>query len=157
MEFKNYLIETFSFNDKANRKVLSNINDLPDKAECIKLFSHLINCMNKWMAGIKNQPDASQLDWWEPVYPLEKLEQEWNKCFKLWIDYLEGVNEKDIEEGIKLMNFDGGNWLVKPRDIALQLNYHSIHHRGQMQYIIRRQGLKPKSIEYINDKYSSLD
>lgn len=156
MEFINYLIDTFLFNDKANRKVLSNINELPDKAECIKLFSHLINCMNKWMGGIKNNPDAGKLDWWEPVYPLEDLETEWNRCMQLWMGYLNSITDKEIGEDIKLMNFDGGNWLVKPSDIALQLNYHSIHHRGQMQYIIRRQGLKPKSIEYINDKYSAL-
>jgi len=39
------------------------------------------------------------------------------------------------------------------KDIALQLNYHSIHHRAQMQTIIRSQGLEPEFVDYIGTKY----
>ncbi len=154
---KQYLIETFKFNDKANKKVLENIKQLPEKDECVKLFSHLIHCMNKWMAGIKNEPGASELKWWGPSYPLEQLEAEWQKCFQKWIDFLSAKSDEEIGSKINLMNFEGGNWAVKPQDIALQLNYHSIHHRGQMQYLIRKQGIKPTYIEYIGDKASKIN
>ena len=153
---KKYLIDTFLFNDKANRKILENIKKLPEKNECIKLFSHLINCMNKWIAGVKNESYTSLLEWWNPAYPLEKLEDEWQKSMKLWIDYLRDKTDEELGTEIILMNFDGGNWAIKPQDIALQLNYHSFHHRGQMQYLIRKQGLKPVSIEYINDHYREV-
>jgi uncharacterized damage-inducible protein DinB len=113
--------------------------------------------MYKWMAGIKNEPNASQLNWWNPVYPLEGLEAEWQKCFQLWIDYLNGKTDEEIGREINLINFEGGSWAVKLQDIALQLNYHSIHHRAQIQYLIRKQGLKPAYIEYIGDKYRKID
>jgi len=145
------------FNDKANRKILEKIKKLPEKGECIKLFSHLINCMNKWMAGIKNEHYDSLLEWWHPVYPLERLENEWQKCLQLWLDYLNDKSDEDINTEVILNNFSGGNWTVKPLDIALQLNYHSIHHRGQIQYIIHKQGLKPGYIEYIDDKYRKVE
>lgn len=50
MEMKHYLIETFKFNDKVNRQILKKINELPEKDECIKFFSHLINSQ-KQMVG----------------------------------------------------------------------------------------------------------
>lgn len=156
MEMKEYLLETFAFTDKANRKVLESIKHLPDKKECIKLFSHLINCMNKWIAGIKNQPYASMLEWWNPVYPLENLEGEWEKCMQLWIDYLKDMTDDQLGTETILTNFEGGNWAVKPQDIALQLNYHSIHHRGQIQYLIRKQGIKPAYIEYIGGRFKKI-
>lgn len=157
MEMKKYLIETFKFNDKANRKVLEIIKTLPDKDECIKLYSHLINCMYKWMRGIRNEQDTTGNDWWNPLYPLEKLESEWQKCLELWLDYLGQKTDDEINNEVILKNFSGGNWAVKPVDIALQLNYHSIHHRGQLQYLIRKQGLKPNYIEYIGDKYRKVE
>jgi uncharacterized damage-inducible protein DinB len=157
MEMEKYLVDTFLFNDKANRKVLETIKILPDNAECMKLFSHLINCMYKWIAGIKNDPVASKLEWWNPVYPLNRLEDEWENCMKLWLEYINGISDEELNTEVVLNNFDGGNWAIRPADIALQLNYHSIHHRGQMQYIIRNKGLKPKYIEYIGDKYRKIE
>jgi uncharacterized damage-inducible protein DinB len=41
-------------------------------------------------------------------------------------------------------------------DIALQLNYHAIHHRAQIQVLIRQQGLEPDFIDYIGTKYHKL-
>ncbi|MBP9221492.1 MAG: hypothetical protein KBF42_08910 [Chitinophagales bacterium] len=37
--------------------------------------------------------------------------------------------------------------------MPLQLNYHSIHHRAQMQMLIRQQGLVPDFVDYIGTKY----
>lgn len=47
---KQYLINTFKFNDTANKKVLEKIKQLPDKTEAIKLFSHLITCQFRWIS-----------------------------------------------------------------------------------------------------------
>jgi len=55
---KEYLIETFLFNDGMNKSMLKKINDLPDKEGCIKFFSHLINSQNKWMARILHDKKA---------------------------------------------------------------------------------------------------
>jgi hypothetical protein len=61
MEMKQYLIDTFKFNDTANRKVLEKIKLLPEKTEAIKLFSHLITCQLRWMAGIMQETKAKEM------------------------------------------------------------------------------------------------
>ena len=86
MQMKNYLLDTFHYNDATNKKLLVKISSLPDKSECIRFFSHLINSQYKWMARSMHDPKAPQMSWWDPVYPFDKLEEEWNKSLQLWLD-----------------------------------------------------------------------
>jgi len=153
---KEYLIDTFYFNDVTNKKLLEKIIQLPDKTEAVRFFSHLINCQYKWMARIIQDLKVQQMDWWEPVYNLTQLESEWDKSLKLWIDYINSKTDDEISTQVTFIGFDGGLYAATPKDIALQLNYHSIHHRAQIQTIIRQQGLEPDFVDYIGTKYRKL-
>lgn len=157
MQMKNYLLETFKYNDTANKKLLNKISLLDDKEESVKLFSHLINCQYKWMARIMQHPNASTLSWWEPVYDLNKLYEEWTKSLSLWTSYIAGRTDEELSAEINFIGFDNGIWAATPLDIALQLNYHSIHHRAQIQTMIRQEGIEPDFIDYIGIKYRKLD
>lgn len=156
MEMKQYLTETFRYNDFANKLVLEKIRLLPEPNEAIKLFSHLINSMNKWMARILQDPKANERDWWEPQYPLQELEERWNDCLRVWLDFIESKSEEELFAVIQYSGPDGARWEVPLKDIPLQLNYHSIHHRAQIQSVIRRQGLVPDFVDYIGTKYRKL-
>ncbi|MEJ2617424.1 MAG: DinB family protein [Ignavibacteriaceae bacterium] len=153
---KQYLIDTFYFNDYANKNILKKISELPKKKESIRFFSHLINSQNKWLDRVIEYPDESKLDWWEPVYSLDKIESEWNKSLKAWIDFLEKKMDDELFVQVKFIGYDGGTWTAEIKDIALQLNYHSIHHRAQIQTLIRQQGLEPDFIDYIGTKYKKI-
>ena len=151
-----YLLETFDYNDRTNRKLLSKIAQLPHKQEAIRLFSHLINSQYKWMARITHDPAASHLSWWDPVYAEDQLEVEWTKSLGRWVSYLKSKTEEEIAAEVTFVGYDGGQWAASPKDIALQLNYHSIHHRAQIQTIIRQQGLEPDFVDYIGTRYRKL-
>jgi uncharacterized damage-inducible protein DinB len=153
---KEYLIDTFYFNSITNKRLLEKIKQLPDKTEAIKFFSHLINCQYKWMARIKQKPEVQKMDWWLPVYALEQLATEWDKSLSLWIDYINLKTDDELSTEVTFIGFDGGLYAATPKDIALQLNYHSIHHRAQIQTIIRQQGIEPDFIDYIGTKYKKL-
>jgi uncharacterized damage-inducible protein DinB len=153
---KRYLLDTFAFNDRANKMVLGKVLELPDKAEAVKFFSHLVNSQLKWMARIVRDPGAPGMDWWKPVYAFGDLEERWNRSLKLWIDYLEARNEEQMYDEMKFVGFDGGEWVAPLKDIALQLNYHSIHHRAQIQSLIRAQGIEPDFVDYIGTVYRKI-
>ncbi len=153
---RQYLIDTFLFNDHANKKLLKKIKQLPDQKEAIRYFSHLINSQNKWLKRIEVFPEDPKMDWWEPVYELDKLEEEWNKSVKAWIDFLSDHDEEKLMQERRFRGFDGSTWSAPLKDIALQLNYHSIHHRAQVQTIIRQQGLEPDFVDYIGTKYKKV-
>jgi uncharacterized damage-inducible protein DinB len=156
MQMKQHLIDTFKYNDYANKKVLAKIRELPDKTESIRIFSHLINSMNKWIARIEQYPQAPKLDWWEPVFALDDLEGEWDKCLRAWIELLESKSEDELFEEVKINADDGTHYALKLKDIALQLNYHSIHHRANIQALIRAQGLVPDFVDYIRTAYRKI-
>lgn len=154
---KDHLIDTFKYNDSTNKTLLAKINLLPDKTECIKYFSHLINCQYKWMARIMNDPEAPAMSWWEPVYKMDELEEEWNKSLAIWIAYIGHKTDDELATEVTFIGLDGCKWAAAPQDIALQLNYHSIHHRAQIQTIIRQQGFEPDFVDYIGTKYRKLN
>ncbi|MDP9230717.1 MAG: DinB family protein, partial [Bacteroidota bacterium] len=156
MELKQYLIDTFQFNDHANKMILSRIKELPENKESIRFFSHLINSQIKWLERIHVYPNDPNLDWWEPAYPLEELESRWDDSLAKWINFLENNSEESLYLERKFIGFDGSVFSAPLKDIALQLNYHSIHHRAQIQTIIRQQGLQPDFIDYIATKYKKL-
>jgi uncharacterized damage-inducible protein DinB len=156
MDLKTYLIETFQFNSRTNKKLLKKIEKLPDQKECIRFFSHMINSQYKWMARIVQDPKAPAMSWWDPIYPFEDLRQEWDKSLNLWIDYLQPKTETELSREVEFIGFDGGKWAASPKDIALQLNYHSIHHRAQIQMLIRAQGFEPDFVDYIGIKYRKI-
>ena len=156
MHMKNYLIDTFRFNDMMNKKVLAKIKSLPDQEQCVRFFSHLINSQNKWMARIIQYPDDPNMDWWEPDYQVDDLESEWDKSLKVWIEFINNKNEDELFLESNFIGYDGKHWTAKLKDIALQLNYHSIHHRAQMQLLIRQQGLEPDFIDYIGTTFRRL-
>jgi uncharacterized damage-inducible protein DinB len=156
MELNSYLIDTFNYNDTTNKNLLKKIRLLENPAEAIKLFSHLINCQYKWMARITHHPDAPHMSWWDPVYPFDELEKEWEKSLRPWLDYISANTEAMLSGEVTFIGFDGAAWAATPKDIALQLNYHSIHHRAQIQTILRQQGVEPDFVDYIGTKYRKL-
>jgi len=153
---KEYLIQTFLFNDGMNKSMLKKMNELADKEGCIKFFSHLINSQNKWMARILQDAKAPGMSWWDPVYAFGHLQEKWNASLQTWIDFLQNRTEEEISEEVEFTGYDGARWKARLVDIALQLNYHSIHHRAQMQMLIRQQGIEPDFIDYIGTKYKKI-
>jgi uncharacterized damage-inducible protein DinB len=156
MELKKYLDDTFRFNDRANKRILKIAIGLPGKNEIIKYFSHLINRQFKWMAGIMQDPNRQKMDWWNPVYEFNELEEKWNESLEIWLNYIKSKTEEELLTEVTITDSGGGVYAVTPADIALQLNYHSIHHRAQMQMVIRQQGLTPDFVDYIGTKYRKL-
>lgn len=153
---KEYLRETFQYNDYANKLALAKIKEIPDKEECVKFFSHLINSMNKWLGRIRQSPGYTEMDWWKPAYTLDELEPKWDECLQAWLEFIESKTEEELFEEVEFIGFDGYDFAAVIKDIALQLNYHSIQHRSQMQYLIRRQGIAPDFVDYIGTKYRKL-
>jgi uncharacterized damage-inducible protein DinB len=156
MQMRDYLVDSFMFNDSTNKKLLVKISQLNDKKEAVKLFSHLINSQYKWMARILQDPGAKEMSWWDPVYDFEKLEEEWTKSVNTWINYISVKTEQELSTEVVFVGYDNGTWAATPQDIALQLNYHSIHHRAQIQTIIRQQGIEPDFVDYIGTRYRKL-
>src|SRR4030095_7283119 len=116
---KEYLIRAFQYNDFANRKLIEKVGQLPDQTECVKLISHLINCMYKWLARVNQVPNAHEMSWWDPLYKFEELESTWADSVSKWISFLEKKPENKLHDFVRFIGFDGGHWEARYEDIAL--------------------------------------
>ena len=92
-----------NYNDYANKKLLNKIKELPNKEECIKFFSHLINSQNKWMERIINGKNAKEMSWSEPFYGLDQLEEKWNVSLQLWTNYIRTKTETELSTRIQFI------------------------------------------------------
>jgi uncharacterized damage-inducible protein DinB len=96
------------------------------------------------------------MSWWEPPYHFDRLEKEWTRSLNLWLNYISQNTEDELSIEVTFVGFDNSVWAATPKDIALQLNYHSIHHRAQIQTILRQQGIVPDFVDYIGTKYRKV-
>jgi uncharacterized damage-inducible protein DinB len=156
MEMKSHLIDLYRFNDTVNRKMIAMIAQLPAQDEPIKLMSHLVHSQDKWLARLSHDPDANKREWFGPSFPLEVLENEWIRSVNAWIEFLNAKTEDDVLAVVQWEGYDGAQWEARLCDIALQLNFHGIHHRAQIQTMVRQQGLEPEFLDYIGTKYRRL-
>ena len=147
---KQYLIDFFKYNDWANRQLIEAVKKLPEPDESVKLISHLINSQDKWLNRIMKEIDDKTLAWYDTIYQLDQLTDQWLEHMAKWIRFLEDLPEPELAGDVVFERpSDGKKFSVKISDIALQLNYHSIHHRAQICRIIRQQGQTPPSTDYI--------
>lgn len=147
---KEYLIRFFNYNAKANLTVLKSILELADKQEAIALFSHMITAQDKWMNRIKKEKEDSNLAWFGVSFEPTDLENNWKISIKNWLDLLTDTNEADLLNDVIFINPNTGKkHAISLQDLMLQLNYHSIHHRAQINKLISNQGIKPPATDYI--------
>lgn len=148
---KEHLLELFRYTDWANKRLLTSIHQLPDKEEAVKLFSHLITAQDKWMNRITKEESDTNHAWFGPAFPLEQLDVRWSESINKWIRLIENSSEGDLDEDLIFHRTDNGSKMrAKLKEVALQLNYHSIHHRAQTQRVMREQGLTPPVTDYIH-------
>lgn len=157
MQLKDHLLELFFFNDATNKVLFDKVEQLNNQGECIRLISHLINCQYKWLARMVDFENADKLDWWHPRYGPDQFDTEWTRSLQPWIEYVENRSDDELLVEREFIGFDGGRWAAAPKDVALQLNFHSIHHRAQIQTIIREQGVEPDFVDFIGTKYRKLN
>lgn len=154
---KDFLLQLFEFNNITNINLLGKIWELPQKDKALYLFSHLINSQDKWLARLKANENALFMDFFAPVYTFQELETEWKRSIGQWVIYLQEISEEKLQSEVEYKGAEGNRFAAKPVDIVLQLNFHSIHHRAQVQTILREQGIQPGSVDYIATRYRRLD
>jgi uncharacterized damage-inducible protein DinB len=145
-----YLIDFIKYNLWANQKMIESVGQIPDKQEACKLISHIITSQNRWMNRITKEVDDTKHEWFGDVYNYDQIGEMLDQSVSNWLTYLEGIDESSFDkEIIYQRSGDGKTFSATLRDIVLQINYHSIHHRAQVYRIIRQQGGVPPTTDYI--------
>lgn len=152
-----YLIDFFEYNHQANNKLLDVIYQLPEKEEAIKLFSHMILAQDKWFNRVVIEKEDAELQWMTPIIPLQELGGKWDISCNAWIKLIREKSDEALQEDVVFKRGnDGRNMGIKLVDLCLQLNYHNIHHRAQINTLMSKQDLTPPQTDYIFTKLREL-
>ncbi len=147
---RQYLIDTFRFNDWANKLTLEAMQKMPNTKESLNLMSHIIRAQDKWMRRIENDPAETGIEWFDKPFKSEELVTRWEASLSEWLKFLSGLEDEDLNRQIRFAPApdepEGANEL---RDVVLQLNYHSILHRAQICLRLHDQGIEPPHVDYI--------
>lgn len=147
---KQYLIDTFRFNDWANKRTLAAMQKMSDDTESVNLISHIIRAQDKWMRRIENDPTETEIKWFDAPFKTEELDVRWKGSLDKWLKFLSALEDEDLNRQIRFAPMpdepEGINLL---RDVVLHLNYHSILHRAQICLRLHDQGIEPPHVDYI--------
>jgi uncharacterized damage-inducible protein DinB len=147
---KQYFLDFFRYNDWAFRQLLKSIVTLPEKDELVRLLGHLIAAQDRWLNRVTKEADDGAHSWTGSTIPMEELETRWDSSVTKWLRLLNESDEAILENYIVFKRpSDSKSMRIKLRDIILQINYHSIGHRAQINRLIREQGQKPPQIDYV--------
>ncbi|MGQ0542856.1 MAG: DinB family protein [Blastocatellia bacterium] len=147
---KQYLIDTFRFNDWANKKMLAAMSPMLDKTDVTAIFSHLITAQNRWLLRVNNDPAEAKIKWWDTPFLFEELGALWDDSLKAWLEFFAVIDDGDLDKPVTYTpgtDDNGGSQAL--RDIVLQLNYHSILHRAEIGLRLRDRGVEPPHTDYI--------
>ena len=147
---KQYLIDTFHFNDWANKRTLSAMENLSDRSESLVLFSHLVRAQDRWMKRVEQDPAEVDIKWFDTPFGFDELADKWNASFSSWVNFLTGLDESRLDRQIRFAPMrDEPAGTSRLLDVVLQLNYHSILHRAQICLRLHDQGIEPPHVDYI--------
>jgi len=147
---KQHLLDLLAHDDWATRELLKTVSLLPDQAESLTLISHIIAAQDKWMGRITKTGDDSQSSWSGTVYGMNDITQAWAQSITAYKELVNKTDDAQLDQPVYFSRTtDSKQMVVKLKDIVLQICYHGMHHRAQINKLIRAQGIAPPTTDYI--------
>lgn len=143
---KEYFLKLYQYNEWANRRVLScidqqNVND----EKILSLMGHIVAAQFLWLHRIKalSPPD---LKLWGS-YTLPQLTKLAEDAGKQWIQFVEKTDTFNRE--LSYTNYVGDPYVNNVETIMIHLVNHSTYHRAQIALLLRQKGFEPVNTDLI--------
>ena len=135
----------YQYNYDTNERLIQYLNENSvDSSQVDSWMSHLLNAHVIWLARLKGE--ISPYTVWQ-----EQEHSQWVTINQqAWKDTQQFLNDTDdLAPTITYQNSQGASFQNRIDDILWHILNHSTHHRGQINTLIRQQGLTPTSMDYI--------
>ena len=131
---------TYHFNLEMIKVVSENRKIVDDKI--ISLINHTLNAQQIWNARILGE---STFEVWQ-INPLESLQEIDHKNFLKSIDIISNL---DLDKRIEYQNSRGTKFENSIFEMLFHAVNHSTYHRGQINSLLKQNGLAPILTDYI--------
>ena len=141
---KEKLIDLFVYTHHFNAEMIKVISEnrklIDDKT--ISLINHTLNAQQIWNARILGE---STFEVWQ-INPLESLQEIDHKNFLKSIDIISNL---DLDKRIEYQNSRGTKFENSIFEMLFHAVNHSTYHRGQINSLLKQNGLAPILTDYI--------
>ncbi|MDN4012707.1 DinB family protein [Chryseobacterium gambrini] len=141
---KEKLVDLFEYTYHFNKEMIKIISENLEKVDekTISLINHTLNAQQIWNSRILNE---KSFEVWQ-INPFENLnginQQNFNKS-------LEIVQKFDPDQKIEYQNSRGTKFENTVFEILFQAINHSTYHRGQINSLLKQNGITPILADYI--------
>lgn len=144
---KEYFQKLFSYDTWANDEIIDCLmkNKVQD-TEVTDILSHIYNAQLIWYSRITNQP--TEVKTWDRQ-DIEKIKPMFHEIAGKYFQFLEKLDEGEINKLVAYSNSQGDNFINKLSDILTHVTHHGVYHRGQLAKLIRKAGYTPPATDYI--------
>jgi uncharacterized damage-inducible protein DinB len=148
MEMFEHIRRLFSYDDWANREVLSSLQavDAPPERS-VKLLAHIMSAERLWLERLLVQKQT--LPVW-PEFTIAQCKPQLDELKGLWKNYMASLGEAGLSDTINYQNTKGEKFTSAKQDVLLHVVMHSAHHRGQIAADMRAAGFTPAYTDFIH-------
>lgn len=141
---KEKLIDLFEYTYHFNRQmilvILENISKTDEKT--IRLINHTLNAQQIWNSRILNE---NSFDVWQ-INPFDRLVeinlQNFHKSIQI-------IGNSDPDKLVVYQNSKGEKFENTVFEMLFQAVNHSTYHRGQINFLLKQNGIEPVLTDYI--------
>lgn len=131
---------TYHFNVEMIKAISENRKLVDDKT--ISLINHILNAQQIWNARILGEPT---FEVWQ-INPFESLNEINHQNF---VKSIEIVKDSDLEKRIEYQNSRGTKFENSIFEMLFHAINHSTYHRGQINSLLKQNGIEPIVTDYI--------
>jgi len=131
---------TFHFNKEIIKVIAENLGKVDEKT--ISLINHTLNAQQIWNSRILGE---QTFEVWQ-INPFETLEEINQRNFEKSIEI---INNFDPDQKINYQNSRGADFENTVFEMLFQVINHSTYHRGQINSLLKQNGIDPILTDYI--------
>ena len=148
MSMLGHIGSLFSYDDWANREVLSSLQCLnAAPARSVQLLAHILSAERLWLERLLAEKQTHPV--W-PLFTLKDCKSEIDQLPELWKSYLASLGEAGLTDSRTYKNTKGETFTSRKQDILLHVVMHSAYHRGQIAADMRAAGFTPAYTDFIH-------
>jgi len=136
---KAYFTQLFNYDYHTNRLILESIIAVDSPPESVRLMAHILGAQQVWLSRCLVDPSIGNVIW--PEWQVDQLARIMDDNYRLWINYIDGLNAGDFDKRISFKNSQGLPFNDKLVDILAHVINHGTHHRAQIGQDLKFAGL----------------
>jgi len=141
---KEKLLDLFEYTYHFNKEMITVITDHIEKVDTktISLINHTLNAQQIWNSRILGE---NSFEVWQ-INPFENLNGINQQNFRKSIEIVENF---EIDQKVQYKNSKGTKFENTVFDMLFQAINHSTYHRGQINSLLKQNGINPVLTDYI--------